>query len=163
MNSTTRKARVRMLCCLAAVAVIVSLLTGCGEKKVISTGDFETAALQRSYIVQDATDYFEAYDYIKTATIAAPQDKSFQLEFYELNDSAVAKSFYDSNKNNFIMMKSGDCIESDNSGSNFDVYTLEMFNKFMMIERVDNTVIYVNSTDSSNRSAIENFVKELKY
>lgn len=153
----------RAICITAAFILSLSLLTGCGSKTPVSSSAFETAATQKGYIVQDGTDFFAAYDYIKLVTLATPQDKAFQIEFYELNDDAVAKSFYDSNKSNFTMMKGDNCIESNDSGSNFDIYKLEMYGKFMMIERVDNTVVYVHSTDADNKTAIETFLSELKY
>ena len=155
--------RMRAVYIIAAFALAFSLLTGCNKKEVVSTVDFEALATQKGYIVQDGTDYFASYDYVKLATLAAPQDKSFQIEFYELNDEAVAMSFYDTNKNNFIMMKSSNADEVTKNGKNFDLYQLEMYGRFMMIERVDNTVIYVNSTEASNRTVIESFLKELKY
>ena len=153
----------RAICIIAAFILSLSLLTGCGSKTPVSSSAFETAATQKGYIVQDGTDFFAAYDYIKLVTLATPQDKAFQIEFYELNDDAVAKSFYDSNKNNFLMMKGDECLESSDSGKNYDIYKLETFGKFMMIERVDNTVIYVHSTDSANKTTIEAFLEEIKY
>lgn len=155
--------RMKAACLLAAVAMTASLLTGCGSKEPVSTVDFEAAAAQRDYIVQDGTDYFKDYDYIKLVTLAAPKNKAFQIEFYELNDEATAKSFYDSNKNNFVMMKGEDSIDKNDSGDNFDLYQLEMYGKFMMIERVQNTVVYIPSTDSTNKSTILAFLSEIKY
>ncbi len=155
--------RLKVFCLFAAMALTFSLLTGCNKKAPVSNVDFETLAAQKGYIVQDGTDYFKDYDYIKLVKLAAPQDKAFQIEFYELNDEAIAKSFYDSNKKNFIMLRNENSIESDDSGKNYDIYKLEINNNFMMIERVENTAIYVHSTNSANKSTIESFLSELKY
>lgn len=156
--------KVRAVCLIAALSLAFALLTGCNKSKTpVTTVAFEYVANQHGYIVQDGTDYFAAYDYVKLVTLASPQDKAFQIEYYELNDEAVAKSFYDSNKNNFIMMKGDEALETNDSGKNYDIYKLEMYGKFMMIERVDNTVVYVHSTDSENKTAIESFMEELKY
>lgn len=160
MNNFKRKS----VCLLAAFVMGLVLLTGCNSSKTpVSVVDFETAAKQKGYIVQDGTDFFAAYDYVKLATLASPQDKAFQIEYYELNDDAVAKSFYDSNKSNFLLMKGDESYETNDSGKNYDVYKLEMYGQFMMIERVENTVIYVHSTDTANKTAIETFLKEIKY
>ena len=156
--------KVKAVCLLAVFTLTFALLTGCSQSKdPVSTGTFESAAQQKGYIVQDGTDFFAAYDYVKLVTLASPQDKAFQIEYYELNDEAVAKSFFDSNRSNFIMMKGDESFETTDSGKNYEVYKLEMYGKFMMIERVDNTVIYVHSTDSSNKTAIETFLKEINY
>ena len=148
---------------IVAVALAVSLLTGCGNKNPVTTDDFISLARQKDYIVEDGSPFFEDYNYIKQATIVAPQDESFQIEFYELNDEASAKSFYENNKNNFIMMKNDDSIDKVDSGGNYDLYKLEMYGRFMMIERVQTTVVYVHSTDSTNKTTIESFLSELKY
>ena len=159
-----KNVKMKALCLLAAMALNASLLAGCKKsKEPVSTVGFEFAATQKGYIVQDGTDFFEDYSYIKLVTLAAPQDKAFQIEFYELNDEATSKSFYDSNRNNFVMLRGEDSLESTDSGKNYDIYKLEMYGRFMMIERVDKTVIYVNSTDSSNKAAIETFLTEIKY
>lgn len=156
--------KIKAVCLFAAFAMAALLITGCSQNKTpASTADFKAMAAQKNYIVQDGTDLFAAYDYIKLATITAPQDKSFQIEFYELNNEAFALSFFTSNKNNFIMMKGIDANEYTKTGSNFDIYKLEMYNKFMMIERVGSTVVYVNETDVSNKQTIEKFLSELNY
>lgn len=158
-----KKINIKAAFVIASIALMISLLTGCGGKTPVSTADFENVANQKGYVVQDGTDYFADYDYIKLATLAAPENKSFQIEFYELNDEAVAKSFFDSNKSNFAMMRVDDCVEVADSGKNYDVYKLEMYDKFMMVERVGKTVVYVHTTDASNKEAIESFLTEIKY
>ncbi len=155
--------RLRVFCLLAALAIAASLLTGCGSKNAVNTVDFEAAASQRGFIIEDGSKFFGAYDYIKQATLVAPEDQAYQIEFYELNDSAFAKSFFESNKNRFIMMKGGEAEETNDSGSNYDIYKLENYGRFMMVERIDNTVIYVNSTDSSYKQAIEDFLSDINY
>ena len=157
------KIRKKAVCLLAAIALFTSLLTSCNSKKAVSFRDFDSLAAERNYIVQDGTDYFSAYDYIKMVKLCAPQDKAFQIEFYELNDAAVAKSFYEANRNNFVMMKSGTADEYTDTGDDYDIYKLENYGSFMMVERVGNTVVYVNSTSAANRAAIESFLKAIRY
>ena len=115
--------KVKAVCLLAALTLTFALLTGCSQSKdPVSTIAFESAAQQKGYIVQDGTDFFAAYDYVKLVTLASPQDKAFQIEYYELNDEAVAKSFFDSNRSNFIMMKGDESFETTDSGKNYEVY-----------------------------------------
>ena len=156
--------KVKALCLLVVLSLSFALLTGCTKSKdPVSNDKFESAARQVGYIVQDGTDYFAAYEYVKLVTLASPQDKAYQIEYYELNDEAVAKSFYESNKSNFVMLKGEESLETNETGENYDLYKLENNGKYMMIERVDRTVVYVHSTDIGNKSAIEKFLEEIGY
>ena len=146
-----------------AMAMILCLFTACGDKKTASTVDFEYLASDNGYIVEDASDLFAAYDYIKFATIAAPKSQSYQIEFYELSDESFAASFFSINKNNLQMMKSADAIETNKSGGNYDLFKIESDSKYMMIERVENTVVFVDKTDIKCKKEIEAFLKELNY
>ena len=58
--------KVKAVCLLAALTLTFALLTGCSQSKdPVSTVAFESAAQQKGYIVQDGTDFFAAYDYVK--------------------------------------------------------------------------------------------------
>lgn len=154
----------RIFSLFTALAMVLCLFTACNGKKTVSTTvDFEYLASQRNYKVEDATDLFAPYDYIKFATIAAPESEDFQIEFYELSDESFAASFYSINKNNLQMSRSADAIETSKSGDNFDLFKLESDTRYMMIERVENTVVFVDKTNSTYRDEIESFLKELKY
>ena len=147
---------------LLIVTVMFTLvLTGC-TKTAVTTADFTALAQTKGYIVEDASSQFSAYDYIKEVTIVAPQSLDYQIEFYVLSDAAYAQSFFENNKTNFEMNKSGTYSDSSSSGKNYAVYKLNANDKYMFLERVDNTVVYVN-TEKENKEAVEAFVKELKY
>ena len=159
MKKHTALARTSAL--LVVLSLLTVMLTGC-SKTAVTTAQFTELAKSKNFIVEDAADQFAAYDEIKEVTITAPQSLEYQIEFYVLASEANAKSFFTNNQKNFEMNKSGQFKTSSINGKNYNIFKLEANNKFMMLERVDNTVIYVN-TASKDKKAVEEFIKELKY
>ena len=146
---------------LLLIAMVTLALTGC-TKTAVTTADVKALAETKGFIVEDAVSQFSAYDYIKEVTIVAPQSLDYQIEFYVLSDAAYAQSFFEKNKANFEMNKSGTYTDSSSSGKNYAVYKLNANGKYMFLERVDNTVVYVD-TEKQNKEAVEAFMKELNY
>lgn len=146
---------------LLLLSFMLSMLTGCG-KKAVATDDFKTLAAEKGLSCTDALEQFAAYSFIKEVTIAAPSDLSYQIEFYVLSDSSNAKSFFETSKINFDMNKGEVYTDTSKDGSGYAMYTLNSNGRYMFVEYVENTMLYVN-TDQSNRSAVEAFIKDLKY
>lgn len=141
------------------LSLMLLILTGC-DKKSVTTDEFKTLASENGLTCVDAIEQFASYDFIKEATIAVPSDSSYQIEFYVLSDSSYAKSFFETNKTNFV--KGETDIDSLKEGGNYSRYSLNSSGKYMFVEYINNTVIYVN-TDESNQEAIDTFIKDLKY
>ncbi len=146
---------------LLMMSLILAMFTGC-DKESVTTDEFKTLASEKGLACTDAVEQFAAYDFIKEVTIAVPSDSSYQIEFYVLSDSSNAKSFFETNRTNFDMNKGKDFIDDSKDGGNYGRYWLNSNGKYMFVEYIDNTVLYVN-TEESNQSTIEAFVKELKY
>lgn len=58
--------------------IMLLFLTGCGNKKAITTKDFINITESNGYKIVDAKDQFD-YDYIKGATVAIKVE--YQIEF----------------------------------------------------------------------------------
>lgn len=140
---------------------VMLLFTGC-SKTSVTTEDFKALATEKGLVIEDAIDQFASYDYIKEATIAAPKDVSYQIEFYVLSDSSYAQAFFESNKVKFELNKSDGFLEASSSGENYASYSLTSGGKYMFVERIDTTVVYVN-TDEEKKDTIDEFLKDLKY
>jgi hypothetical protein len=95
--------------------------------------------------------------------VTAPESIAFKLEFYVLSDESSARSFYANNKANLEANKGNADSNVSLSGKNYESFSMTTDGKYMFIERVDTTVLYVGPTDSANKAEIEAFVKELKY
>ena len=150
------------------IFVVVAIILGVGiffitNKKVSITGtEFKNIMKEKNYVVNDAKNQFESYDYIKKVYIAASSDYSYQIEFYEMSDSNKAMSFYNTNKNIFESDKGSLSSNYSVNISNYSKYSLSSDSSYKVISRIDNTVIYVNSK-KENKDKIKKVLKKLGY
>lgn len=146
---------------VVVMALMLSVLTAC-TKTAVTAADFQTAATNAGLKCTDVIAQFNEYDYFKTAIVAAPEDFSYQIEFYEMSDSAHAQSLYLQNKTNFENGKSSTNVNTSVSGKNYAKYSLTDNGQYMFIEYVDSTVVYCK-VDASYKDKVEAILKELKY
>ena len=149
------------------VAVVVIAIAGVvllklnKAKTAITASSFNSTMSQKGYDVQDARSQFAGYDYIKQALIAVSQE-GYQIEFYELEDETYAKNFYNDNKYIFESSKGNASAETSTSLKNYSKYTLSSNGKYMVVSRIDNTVIYVD-VDNSYKDTVKTLLSELGY
>lgn len=152
---------------------IAALLIGIGiamlfinlnkEKTPISAERFTSSMTQKGYVVQSSKQQFAAYDYIKKSYIAAPQDLSYKIEFYELTDEEYANAFYENNKAIFENSKGGVVTSSLNlNGKNWSKYALSADGKYKVVSRVGNTAIYLN-VDNNYKDIVNKLLDEFGY
>ena len=106
---------------------------------------------------------FSAYSYIEECLVAAPNEKSFQIEFYVLDNADDTKKFYNSNLSNIIETTGNSISDYSDKGNNYAKTSYFFNGKYISIEYVEKTIIYVPWTDSTNKSAVEEFLKEMNY
>jgi hypothetical protein len=152
---------------------IAALLIGVGiamlfinlnkEKTPISAEQFANAMNQKGYVVQSSKQQFAAYDYIKSSYIAAPQDLSYKVEFYEITNEEYANAFYENNKSIFENSKGGVVTSSLNlNGKNWSKYALSSDGKYKVVSRVGNTAIYLN-VDNNYKDIVNKLLDEFGY
>lgn len=139
------------------------LLTGCGNKVALSAKEFTEIAENEELIISDAKEYFLDKDYLEDATIAA-SISGWQIEHYTMKTEEDAKTMYNNNKEFFESelddenKKLAKEIEKDN----YTIYSLTASGSFKYMCRIDNTVLYVNSTET-NKKSIEKIINKLGY
>lgn len=142
--------------------VVLFTLTGCGNKTSITSDDFKNKMESNGYTVQDATSQMASYDYIKKVYIAISNDSTYQIEFYELSDSDYATSFFNNNKSIFENSKSSVSTETSVNLGNHNKYSLTANDKFKVVSRIDNTVIYLD-VDENYKSSVKDILDDLGY
>lgn len=149
---------------IVAIAVIVGVLlfSITKEKASITASDFYSTMQQKGYVVQDAKSQFADYDYIKQVYIAANSDYTYKLEFYELEDTSYAVNFYKNNKAIFEESKGNVSAENSIEGKNHAKYTLSSNGQYMVVSRINNTVMFVKVEDAY-RDTVKSILKELGY
>lgn len=161
MKKSTLFSRTAVL--LLLMAFITAMFTGCQTSKTaITADDFKSLATEKGLQYSDATAQFSDYGFIDEVTIAHPEDISYQIEFYVFSDTSNAQSFFAENKGNFEAVKGSSYSENSASGQNYSSYKLNTADKYMFVEYVANTAVFVN-TDKENKSAIDEFIKAIKY
>ena len=154
---------IAIIAVLIIVAIIGVIFVNLNkEKTAITASSFYTTMSQKGYSVQDANRQFAEYDYVKQVYIAASKDYSYQIEFYELLDDSYATSFYNNNKSIFESSKGNASAETSVGLKNYSKYTLSSNGKYMVVSRIDNTVIYVN-VDDNYKDTVKDILDELGY
>ena len=125
---------------LLIIATALAMLVSC-TKTPTNSAAFKETASAKGYTVDDAIAQFENVPHIKEAFIAYPSDKSFQIEFYVTDNADSARNIF-ANQSASIESQKG----NNYSGSS-----------------VNGTLVFVPQTDSDNKSAIDAFLKEIKY
>ena len=132
---------------ISVLLVIISIfLTGCGNKKSITAEEFKNKMeKEEKYVIGDATEQFKDYNQIKKVYIVADKKYKYQLEFYEISTADEAVSFYNNNKDIFEKEKTGASAYNEVNVANYNKYTLKTSDKYKVLSRIDNTVVYVNA------------------
>ena len=168
MEKTVITAIIVVAVVVAVIVAIVGVIIGITfvnlnkEKTSITASSFYTTMSQKGYSVQDASSQFSDYNYVKQAYIAASKDLSYQIEFYELLDDSYATSFYNNNKSIFESSKGNASAETSVGLKNYSKYTLSSNGEYMVVSRIDNTVIYVK-VDDSYKDTVKAILDELGY
>lgn len=79
--------------------ITIFTLTGCKNKDSINPGEFKIRMESKNYTVQDATKQFSGNPEIKQVYIAL--NSNYQIEYYELDTTENAKTFYNTNRTLF--------------------------------------------------------------
>ena len=138
---------------------VLIFLTGCVNKKAVTTNEFINVVKSNGYEVKDVKDQFN-YDYIKEATLAINDD--YQIEFYVLDNASNAKKMFESNKQIFESYKSGVSTEASSNVGNNSIFTLNSNGYYMYLSRIDNTLLYIR-VESKYKDNVKSIVSKLGY
>ena len=131
--------------------------TGCGNKNALSVDDFNKKMEDKGYTVQDASSQMSEVKEIENVSIAIDKDQEYQIEFYKL-----AVIFINENKEIFENSKTNNNSYSEANMANFSTYTLTTNDKYKLLSRIDNTVLYIDVVKDA-KSEVKELVKHLGY
>ena len=145
---------------LFCFALIFSL-TGCMEKKKITSKKFISISKENKLNIYSATDQFKKYKEIKKCIIAANL-RGWRVEFYELDNSDNAEKMFDKNKKTFEKEKNKNSDDASSNIRNYNTYSLTTSTNYYYLSRVDDTLVYVKS-NISHKNDIKKFIDKLGY
>ena len=139
----------------------IFVVTGCKERKPITTQEFQKQMENKGYSIYDASSQFSNYDFVKEVYIA--KGDNYQIEFFVFENDERAKNAFEENKENFENKKGSVTTNQVSvSTNNFDKYHLVSNNKYMTVSRINNTMIFA-TVDSSLRSTVLKDIEDLGY
>ncbi len=154
--------KTEIIAIVAGVIMGVIIVNSNKEKTPITASNFYTTMSQKGYNLLDANSQYSDYNYIKQVYLAISEDYSYKIEFYELLDDSYATSFYNTNKSIFESSKGNAAAETNVELNNYSKYTLLANDKYMVISRIGNTVMYVN-VDNDYKDTVNSLLDELGY
>ena len=148
---------------LIILVIVLFTLCGCSNKskEVKGIGEFNEISVNNDFKVVDNMNSYENIDYIDYATLAVIDDDSnLEMVIYESVD--YAKEVQEGQIENFASRKSTGATENKDKGKNYYKYSLISNNRYMVSSRVENTLIFCN-TSLSNKSNVDAILEELEY
>lgn len=136
--------------------------TGCSLiKTAITDEDFSSTMSQYNYTIQDVSQQFANYDYVKKATIALSENQTYQIEFYVLDTESNAKKMFKNNQKIFED-KTKNGLTKTVDMKNYNTYSIYNKTEYRYLCRVDNTLIYID-TKVEYKDDVEKIIKKLGY
>lgn len=132
------------------------------EKDSITAEQFKSFMEQNGYTISDATYQFAQYSYVEQVYLAVDSGYNYQIEFYELADESTATGFFNNNASIFESNAGTTSAKSNINGKNYSKYTLSSSGKYMLVSRINNTVVYVN-VDNQYSNEVKDILKEIGY
>ena len=148
---------------LIILVIVLFILCGCSNKskEVKGIDEFNEISVNNDFKVVDNMNSYENINYIDYATLAVIDDDSnLEMVIYESVD--YAKEVQESQIENFASRKSTGATEKKDKGKNYYKYSLISNNRYMVSSRVENTLIFCN-TSLSNKSSVDAILEELEY
>lgn len=147
----------------ALCMVMFLSLTGCGNKKAITSEKFILLAEEQGLNTTDLTlEAAATYSYVKSAVFAYNTEGDLQVEFYVLEDKDKAKSLFNGNKSIVEEGKTGSYKDKSINLANYNTYEISTNGFYVYISRVDNTLFYAEASESY-KDEIKALVKKMGY
>lgn len=144
------------------ITMITASFAGCSSKTPITSDEFSQTMIAANFIVEDVTARTQTNGLATCVIVAAKEDRSYQIEFWELTDSDTGKGVYNKNKTLLSEEHSSKAVSSEFNLGNYNYYAFTADGNFRMVARIDNTMLYCEA-DKAYKEEIIDFAKQLGY
>ncbi len=141
---------------ITLVICLVIILSGCGNKKIVTSDKFYNTYSKLNYVINEVTEQTEDESIKKIITA---NNMKYQIEYFEFDSIDNAKKSFESNKKSFERISDNNNYTSKN---NYEKFTQEEKDKFNVIVRVDNTLIYC-SANIEYKDQVKKDIKKIGY
>lgn len=129
------------------------------EKEALTAKEFISIMEDEDFLVGEVTDQFEDADIeVEEAYVAVGDD--YQIEFYTFEDEENAEMFFKVNKAKFDEDSASSKVSLN--GKNFTSFSITADGEYRFVERVDETVIYLD-VDEEYKDEVKEIIEKLGY
>ena len=139
------------------IIIIIFCLSGCVNYH-LNIDEFRRVSLTEGYYLDNENREYKNYDYV---CYAYNREKDYLIEFINLENNDYAYRFFLTNKDAFSEEITRYVYLKEQNNRDYNLYHVETEKYYMLIIRMDNNIIYVN-TDIEYKNDIENFLFNLK-
>lgn len=161
--------KIKRILTIIIIVFCTFIMTGCGEKKVITAEHFINYMQEKGF---DAVDLIDNLSYpltgAKNACYSTNNAQNTTLSFIVFDNQENAKHYYESTVTDFASdanerydTSEDDVKITDYKKANYEKYILQTNHSYISVTRVDNTVLAVQTT--ANKKALMGYVDELGY
>lgn len=121
---------------LLLVALITAMLTGCGQKTVVSSAKFKEVANNAGFSVTDIVKKYSNEPAVTGAWETAPADRSFTAYFFKFASDADAM-------NEFLYRTDAyEDVAKMSDGTNFNKCVCTQNGEYTVVSRVDDSLFF---------------------
>ena len=153
--------KIKKIFSLLFVLIFIFTLTGCMEKKMITSDQFIKLSKENKLTVYNITDQYKKEKKKKKGFVSINL-RGWKVEFYELTSSDSAEEMFDTNKALFEKEKTKNSSDASSNIRNYNTYSLTTSLNYYYLSRVDNTLLYVK-VDLSHKKDVKKFIDKLGY
>ena len=152
-----KKHIIMSIICLVAVLFLV----GCFTKQSITVDEFKSNMEGNGLTLNNIKEEYGVYEEVVDANTAILDDK-YQVEFYTFTDEVSSQGFYETRINEFVPIESTYKEKYNETGSNYNIYSLTTEDVYVYISRVDKTLLYIN-VNKEYKDEIKDLIEKLGY
>ena len=142
------------------IIIIILCLSGCVNYH-LNIEEFRRVSLNEGYYLDNENREYQSYDYVKDVCYAYNREKDYLVEFINLENNDYAYRFFLTNKEAFSEEITRYVYLKEQNNMDYNLYHIETDKYYMLIIRMDDNVIYVN-TDIEYKNDIEDLLLNLK-
>ncbi len=148
--------KIKKIAVYLIIFVFCVVLSGCSNTNVLTGENFKEKLESMGYNVRDVTDAFETGT-VEEAYLAVKKD--IVIQFRILEDEEKAIDVYEQMKKDLEEKGNN---SSNNSNNNKDKFVMNIENRYIVLTRVGNTILY-SDVGNHNKKEVENNLNELGY
>lgn len=139
--------------------IFIFILCSCTNYH-LTIKEFRDIALFNGYYLDNTNNEYKNYSYVKDVCYAYSRESDYLIQFIELNNDDYAYKFFLTNKEAIQDDSNEVLYHKEKNSNNYNLYHIKTKEYIMIVIRMDNNIIYVNTTIDNN-DTITSFFDEL--